>query len=79
MNFIPREFVKDFPVEGLVSAAIREWLIANRVEKLKTIIQKVIFFMDNLLGMIVQLIQFNTASMNIRTALLRPMLFAIPQ
>jgi len=49
MNFIPRELVIDFPVGGVVSAAIREELISEGVHKLKTRIQKVIFFIENLL------------------------------
>jgi hypothetical protein len=57
MNFIPIELVIDFPVGGVVSAAIREELIRTGVNKAKTRVQKVIFFIDNLQIMINQLIQ----------------------
>jgi len=48
-NFISRELVIDFPVGEVVSAAIREELISEEVQKLKTRVQKVIFFIGNLL------------------------------
>ncbi|MGD8253775.1 MAG: hypothetical protein PVF48_05215 [Syntrophobacterales bacterium] len=71
MNFIPIELVIDFPVGGAVSAAIKEELISHGVNKLKTRVKKVIFFIDNLQIMIDQLLQWDAAYMPIRQVLLR--------
>ena len=52
MNFMPRELVIDFPVGGVVSAAIREALISNRTKEVHTRVHKVSFLIENLQIMI---------------------------